>query len=109
MNLPNGYPLQNGKYRLTHVVGQGGFGTGIPVYTYLETSRIMKTPAAYQGRSTALLRFVGIFLTLIMALVLGFFEGRVKSSVALYFSAGAIILLVIFCLVLLQSAREKNA
>ena len=26
MNLPNGYPLQNGKYRLTHVVGQGGFG-----------------------------------------------------------------------------------
>lgn len=85
------------------------FGTGIPVYTYLETSRIMKTPAAYQGRSTALLRFVGIFLTLIMALVLGFFEGRVKSSVALYFSAGAIILLVIFCLVLLQSAREKNA
>lgn len=52
---------------------------------------------------------IGIFLTLIMALVLGFFEGRVKSSVALYFSAGAIILLVIFCLVLLQSAREKNA
>ncbi|WP_260265448.1 hypothetical protein [Lactobacillus delbrueckii] len=85
------------------------FGTGIPVYTYLETSRIMKTPAAYQGRSTALLRFVGIFLTLIMALVLGFFEGRVKSSVALYFSVGAILLLVIFCLVLLQSAREKNA
>lgn len=85
------------------------FGTGIPVYTYLETSRIMKTPAAYQGRSTALLRFVGIFLTLIMALVLGSFEGRVKSSVALYFSAGAIILLVIFCLVLLQSGSEKNA
>lgn len=82
------------------------FGTGIPVYTYLETSRIMKTPATYQGRSTALLRFVGIFLTLIMALVLGFFEGRVKSSVALYFSVGAI-LLVIFCLVLLQSARKK--
>ncbi|MCD8270459.1 MAG: protein kinase [Parabacteroides sp.] len=26
MNLPNGHPLQNGKYRLTHVVGQGGFG-----------------------------------------------------------------------------------
>ncbi|WP_268651800.1 hypothetical protein [Lactobacillus delbrueckii] len=85
------------------------FGTGIPVYTYLETSRIMKTPAAYQGRSTALLRFVGIFLTLIMALVLGFFEGRVKSSVDLCFSAGAILLLVIFCLVLLQSGREKNA
>lgn len=48
-------------------------------------------------------------MTLIMALVLGFFEGRVKSSVALYFSVGAIILLVIFCLVLLQSGREKNA
>jgi hypothetical protein len=44
-----------------------------------------------------------------MALVLGFFEGRVKNSVALYFSAGAIILLVIFCLVLLQSGREKKA
>lgn len=26
MNLPSGYLLQNGKYRLTHVVGQGGFG-----------------------------------------------------------------------------------
>jgi len=26
MNLPNGYLLQNSKYRLTHVVGQGGFG-----------------------------------------------------------------------------------
>lgn len=26
MNLPNGHTLQNGKYRLTHVVGQGGFG-----------------------------------------------------------------------------------
>lgn len=26
MNLPNGHLLQNGKYRLTHVVGQGGFG-----------------------------------------------------------------------------------
>ena len=26
MNLPNEHLLQNGKYRLTHVVGQGGFG-----------------------------------------------------------------------------------
>lgn len=26
MNLPNGHLLQNGKYRLTHIVGQGGFG-----------------------------------------------------------------------------------
>ena len=26
MNLPNGHLLQNGKYKLTHVVGQGGFG-----------------------------------------------------------------------------------
>ncbi|SEF55060.1 serine/threonine-protein kinase [Parabacteroides chinchillae] len=26
MNLPNGYLLQNGKYKLSHVVGQGGFG-----------------------------------------------------------------------------------
>ena len=26
MNLPGGHLLQNGKYRLTHVVGQGGFG-----------------------------------------------------------------------------------
>lgn len=26
MNLPNGHLLQNGKYRLAHVVGQGGFG-----------------------------------------------------------------------------------
>lgn len=26
MNLPDGHLLQNGKYRLAHVVGQGGFG-----------------------------------------------------------------------------------
>jgi serine/threonine-protein kinase len=26
MNLPSGYLLQNGKYRLTYMVGQGGFG-----------------------------------------------------------------------------------
>lgn len=26
MNLPDGYLLQNGKYKLTHVIGQGGFG-----------------------------------------------------------------------------------
>lgn len=26
MNLPNGHYLQKGKYRLTHIVGQGGFG-----------------------------------------------------------------------------------
>lgn len=26
MNLPNQYLLQNGKYKLTHAVGQGGFG-----------------------------------------------------------------------------------
>ena len=26
MNLPNGHVLQNRKYRITHVIGQGGFG-----------------------------------------------------------------------------------
>ncbi|HJA88896.1 MAG TPA: serine/threonine protein kinase, partial [Candidatus Parabacteroides intestinavium] len=26
MNLPDGYLLQQGKYRLTQVIGQGGFG-----------------------------------------------------------------------------------
>ena len=26
MNLPNGHLLQDGKYRLTHTIGQGGFG-----------------------------------------------------------------------------------
>ncbi|MDR2681360.1 MAG: serine/threonine protein kinase, partial [Tannerella sp.] len=26
MNLPDGYFLQNGKYQLTHTIGQGGFG-----------------------------------------------------------------------------------
>ena len=26
MNLPDGYCLQNGKYCLTRVIGQGGFG-----------------------------------------------------------------------------------
>ena len=26
MNLPDGHLLQSGKYRLTHVIGQGGFG-----------------------------------------------------------------------------------
>lgn len=26
MNLPNGHTLQNGKYRISHAIGQGGFG-----------------------------------------------------------------------------------
>jgi serine/threonine-protein kinase len=26
MHLPNGHSLQSGKYRLSHVIGQGGFG-----------------------------------------------------------------------------------
>lgn len=45
MHLPEGYLLQHGKYRLTHVVGQGGFGITYRGVWYTEVKGPLGTVA----------------------------------------------------------------
>lgn len=43
MNLPNGHVLQNRKYRITHVIGQGGFGITYKGVWYTEVKGALGT------------------------------------------------------------------
>lgn len=83
------------------------FGTGIPIYTYLKTNRIKKTPKSYQGRSSAFLRFVGVFLSIGITFLLGIFERAFKDSVVVYFAAGAFLLAVILILQIIERITDR--
>lgn len=75
------------------VIG-GIFGCGIPVYSLLETTRMLKTADEMQGKSIAFVHFCGILLTLIITIILGIIQGITNIS-SLYFDASATITLII--------------
>jgi MFS family permease len=77
----------------------GIFAFTIPVYAFMETKRVTAMQDSMQGKSSAIIHFISIIVTMLMTFILGWIQVYLKFD-AIFFDTSAVITLIMAILVL---------